>query len=433
MLLIGSRHRRDSCSEAYRFARSSPVSANPKAGLDVSGLLSWGSSIAPPSTQPSCVVTRPDRRLDFVPGLPRPDRVPLLPFLPASAVCYAASESEDPLVRRSAGLLHPAADHGVRHVSDSLTRPRSRASDPKVVDPKVHPGIVPCGEDPSKRSPPRQPSTMPSPRLVLSDAVAFTGWRSLSPLEPRSPACHHAAPHRSRPQGFLPPRSPLRSRDVAVPRPLDAPLGFGSTRSDAAARVALPSSRWTFRLAARTASASPHPNVKGRQGVSALSGSLRPTWGHPRRDDRSRSRWLRRVSRRSRLGRIPDGPRRGCQWICPEERSTASVRTPEGIRFPTSSRRISEETRSRPSAAPKSGGRWFELLPSVLPRLPAYMMERPLAAYFHTRRCARTRATRAHPPPEEGVCCVELVSRIPKDSSNERAGGATRRWALGGS
>lgn len=90
--------------------------------------------------------------------------------------------------------------------------------------------VVPCGEDPSKRSPPRQPSTMPSPRLVLSDAVAFTGWRSLSPLEPRSPACHHAAPHCSRPQGFLPPRSPLRSCDVAVARPLDAPLGFGSTR-----------------------------------------------------------------------------------------------------------------------------------------------------------------------------------------------------------
>jgi hypothetical protein len=224
-----------------------------------------------------CVVPRPGRRPDFGSGLPRPDRVPLLPFLPASAVSYAASRSEDPLVRRSAGLLHPAADHGVRHVSDSLTRPRSRASDPKVVDPKVHPGIVPCGEDPSKRSPPRQPWTMPSPRLVLSDAVAFTGWRSLSPLEPRPLACRHAALCCSRPQGFLPPRSPLRSCDVAVARPLDAPLGFGSTRSDAAARIAPPSSRWTFRLAVRTASASPHPNVKGRQGVSALSGSLRPT------------------------------------------------------------------------------------------------------------------------------------------------------------
>jgi hypothetical protein len=84
-----------------------------------------------------CVVTRLGRRPDFGSGLPRPDRVPLLPFLPASAVCYAASRSEDPLVRRSAGLLHPAADHGVRQVSDSLARPRSRADDPKVVDPKV--------------------------------------------------------------------------------------------------------------------------------------------------------------------------------------------------------------------------------------------------------------------------------------------------------
>ena len=84
-----------------------------------------------------CVVTRLGRRPDFGSGLPRPDRVPLLPFLPASAVSYAASRSEDPLVRRSAGLLHPAADHGVRQVSDSLARPRSRTDDPKVVDPKV--------------------------------------------------------------------------------------------------------------------------------------------------------------------------------------------------------------------------------------------------------------------------------------------------------
>jgi hypothetical protein len=212
------------------------------------------------------------------------------------------------------------------------------------------PGIVPCGEDPSKRSPPRQPSTMPSPRLVLSDAVAYTGWRSLSPLEPRSLPCHHGALHCSRPQGFLPPRSPLRSRDVAVARRSMLPWALDRLVPDAAARIALPSSRWTFRLAARTASASPHPNVKGRQGVSALSGSLRSASGCPRRDDRARSRWLRRISRRSRLGRIPDGPRRGCQWIRPERGSTASVRTPEGMRFPTSSRRISEETRSRPSA-----------------------------------------------------------------------------------
>lgn len=50
-----------------------------------------------------------------------------------------------------------------------------------------------------------------------------------------------------------------------------------------------------------------------------------------------------------------------------------------------------------PALAPKSGGRWFELLPSVLPRLPAYMMERPLAADTHARRREHLRATRAHP------------------------------------
>jgi len=50
-----------------------------------------------------------------------------------------------------------------------------------------------------------------------------------------------------------------------------------------------------------------------------------------------------------------------------------------------------------PALAPKSGGRWFELLPSVLPRLPAYMMERPLAADTRARRREHLRATRAHP------------------------------------
>lgn len=45
--------------------------------------------------------------------LPRSASVPLLPFLPASAV-YSA--------HRLAGLLHPATDHGVRHVSESRFR-----------------------------------------------------------------------------------------------------------------------------------------------------------------------------------------------------------------------------------------------------------------------------------------------------------------------
>jgi hypothetical protein len=399
MLLIGSRHRRDSCSKAYRFARSSCVPVDPKIDLDVSGLLSWGSSIAPSSTQPSCVVTRPDRRLDFGSGLPRPDHVPLLPFLPAPAVCYAASRSEDPLVRRSAGLLHPAADHGVRHVSDSLTRPRSRASDPKVVDPKVHPGIVPCGEDPSKRSPPRQPWTMPSPRLVLSDAAAFTGWRSLSPFERRSLACHHAALLCSRPQGFLPPRSPLRSWDVAIPRPLDAPLGFGSTRSrrcraHRAAQLALdipPGGPNRFGV--------PSPEREGK------AGCFGPVWllatgiesspkgrpcaiavapaGLPKESPRPHPR-------RATKGMPVDPPREEVHRVGPHARRHSV----SDVIANASPKRLLRD----PALAPKSGGRWFELLPSVLPRLPAYMMERPLAADTHARRRAHLRVTRAHPP-----------------------------------
>jgi hypothetical protein len=361
-----------------------------------------------------CVVTRPSRRLDFGSGLPHPDRVPLLPFLPAPAVCYAASRSEDPLVRWSAGLLHPAADHGVRQVSDSLTRPRGRASTRRSIQESSPVARTlrsvpllgsrrPCRHRASSfRTRSRSPAGVPSRRWSRARSRVTTPRCSALDLR----AFFH--------RGVRCVRGTLPSRDRSM-----LPWALDRLVPDAAARIALPSSRWTFRLAARTASASPHPNVKGRQGVSALSGSLRSASSPPRRDDRARSRWLWRVSRRSRLGRIPDGPRRGWQWIRPERRSTASVRTPEGVRFPTSSRRISEETRSRPSVAPKSGGRWFELLPSVLPRLPAYMMERPLAADTHARRRVHLRATRAHP---EG-CGVEPVSRTPKDSRDERAGG----------
>jgi hypothetical protein len=52
----------------------------------------------------------------FGPGLPPPGLVPPLPFLPAPTVFSAPC---------LAGLLHPAADHGVRHVSgsDAVTLP----------------------------------------------------------------------------------------------------------------------------------------------------------------------------------------------------------------------------------------------------------------------------------------------------------------------
>jgi hypothetical protein len=139
------------------------------------------------------------------------------------------------------------------------------------------------------------------------------------------------------------------------------------------------------------------------------------------------------LPKESRLGRIPDGPRRGCQWIRPERRSTASVRHPKvcGCRRnrDASPKRLVRD----PAPTPKSGGRWFELLPSVLPRLPAYM-RRDRSPQTFTPGGVPACAPLARPlPSEEGASCVEPVTRIPKDASSGRTGGATRRWALGGS
>jgi len=154
-----------------------------------------------------------------------------------------------------------------------------------------------------------------------------------------------------RPQGFLPPRSPLRARDVAAARPLDAPLGFGSTRSDAAARFAPPDlviGRFAWRPSRFGV-----PRPERREKAMEFRPCLAPC-------DRCAvvpegSTAIDRVgsglSRRRDLGRIPDPEGLwDASGSTPRGGSTASVRAPEGEGLPTSSRRISEETRTRPSA-----------------------------------------------------------------------------------
>jgi len=80
-----------------------------------SGRLSWGCPrISPPSTQSTRVHSQAGSREEdpsFGSNQPRSELVPPLPFLPASTVFSA---------RQPAGLLHPAADHGVRHVSGGM-------------------------------------------------------------------------------------------------------------------------------------------------------------------------------------------------------------------------------------------------------------------------------------------------------------------------
>jgi hypothetical protein len=307
MLLIGSRHRRDSCSEAYRFARSGCVPADPKIDLDVSGLLSWGSSIAPPSTRPSLqphpawAVAQTSARDCHVPSMCRSCRSSRLQrFLPQRAGPKTHS-FDGPRV-----CCTPQPTMGFAKFRNSLARPRSRAADPKVVDPKVR-GSRPLWRRPFEAFPSSAASTMPSPRHVLSDAVAFTGWAC--PLAVRvALAC--VSPRRAAPLST----SGLCSTEESVAfvrrcRRTTARCSLGlwiDPFPDAAARRAA-------QLALDVSPGGPNrfgvpaPERGGRQGVSALSGSMRPMVGSPRREDRV-DRGGSGDSRRSNLGRTPPWP-----------------------------------------------------------------------------------------------------------------------------
>jgi hypothetical protein len=215
---------------------------------------------------------------------------------------------------------------------------------------------------------------------------------------------------------------PRRARSM-LPWALDRPV------PDAAARVALPGVvRRTFRLAVRTASASPDPNVEGRQGVSALSGSCDPLPRASPKGRRGGSPWLRHLPKEAPRPHPP----RATRWmpvdLPREEAPPRRSEHPKAQGF----RRHRDASPKRlvrdPVLAPKSGDRWFELVLAILPRLPAYLMVRPLAA---------------HDPPEGRNVRAPLAG-VPKDAPSNptprpegrvarRAVSTTRRWALGGS
>jgi hypothetical protein len=129
------------------------------------------------------------------------------------------TRSEDLASWQLAGLLHPAADRGVRPVSDFL------GSEDLPVH---HPGGArlqkPSSQARTLRSVLLPGSSLPSPR-----SPAFTGKRCPLAVGPNR-TCRHAQSE-PRPRGLAPPRSPFleprRFRHVRV----DAPMGFGSTRS----------------------------------------------------------------------------------------------------------------------------------------------------------------------------------------------------------
>ena len=399
MLLIGSRHRHLSCSEAFPVRAVRIRRGRPEGRPRRPGLLSWGSSIAPPPTRPSLRFTRLGRRPDFGSGLPRPEHVPLLPFLPASAVSSAASGSEDPLVRLSAGLLHPAAGHGVHHVSDFLLG-LSTERRPEGRGPRGPSRSRPLWRRPFEAF----PSSAAGP---CRHRVSSFRTRSRSPTgvpsrrsEPRPLPCRHGALRCSPTSGLSSAEEsvamratlPLRARSM-LPWALDRLVSRCCRARRAAQRC------WTFHLAARTALVSLDPNVEGRQGVSALSGSCDPSAASVPEGMIAAGRGGSGISRRRRLGRTPPRApkdRWNASGSAPRGGPTASAPAPEGVGVPASSRRISEETRTRPSA------RSEERRPVVRARAPhpsavARVPDGETARRTHARpeACARARHSRA--------------------------------------
>lgn len=184
-----------------------------------------------------CVHSRLDRHPGIGPRPPGLELVPFLPFLPASTVSSAEAPPEDGALDGLRVCCTPQPVVGfamfpapVRSLDrlDCGSFPRGLCE--AFLD----------GEYPSKRSPPRQPTTAsphPPPREGDSvHRVAFPLAVELRRVHPVSPRNRSS---RSRPQGLSPPESPLRCRSVsAAHRPM-LPWALDRTRPDACRAVAL--------------------------------------------------------------------------------------------------------------------------------------------------------------------------------------------------
>jgi len=352
MLLIGSRHRCQSCSEATRFARSGASQPTRRStSTSRTPLLGF---IDHPSVDTTVLRPHPIQAVAWtsirdchVPNVFRSCRSSRLQRFPP--------QRSDPKIRSFDGprvCCTPQPTMGFTTFRTPWKRPLDRTPTRRSMDPKVRGESSPVAK--TLRSVPLLGSlAMPSPRCTLSGAVAFTDWRSLSPFEPCPLPCRHGALLCSSTSGLSSAEESVAfaRRCRCAPARCSLGLWIDSFRCCRAFR-ATPSGDGTFRLAAQPLRRPPTRTSREGNGVSALSGSAR------RKVLPSPKGWLRSVamapappegdaSAASTMG--PEGLW-GCQWIHPERRSTASVRAPEGEGLPTSSRRISEETRTRPSA-----------------------------------------------------------------------------------
>lgn len=184
-----------------------------------------------------CVHSRLDRHPGIGPRLPSLERVPFLPFLPASTVFSAEAPSEDGALDSLRVCCTPQPVVGFAMFPApvrSLDRLDRRSFPRDLCEAFL------SGEYPSKRSPFRQPTTAsPHPpsregdcvhRVAFPLAVELLRVHSVSPRNRRS---------RPRPQGFSPPGSPLRRRRVSAAHRSMLPWALDRARSDACRAVAL--------------------------------------------------------------------------------------------------------------------------------------------------------------------------------------------------
>lgn len=127
-----------------------------------------------------------DPKTSFGPEMPLSERVPPLSFFPTTAACSAP---------HPAGLLHPATGHGVRLVLCHIA--------------PFDAGALLQTRYPSKLSPLWQHGFGQGPEGLAPEVVALPPLLAARFVLPR------ALPS-AQPQGFAPPESPLRTRDVAA-------------------------------------------------------------------------------------------------------------------------------------------------------------------------------------------------------------------------
>lgn len=364
------------------------------------GLLSWGSSI--PLRRHDCRLRPlpPEPSLRLRSGTTTSRTRSVLAVPPGFNGFLRRERVRGPALRLPAGLLHPAAGRGVHQVSDSRSAFRlSAARRPSTRRPD---GIIPCGEYPSKRFPPRQPSTKPSPRVLLSDSAAFTSWRAFSSFVARPLPCCHGALHAQ-------PTSRLCSTEESVADDAAFPLRTARCSHGLLSRHVpmLPRGWAPSRQAGRFASRAnprgvPGPEQSwGRQSVSALSGSMRPMFDRiPEGSERNRSR-VALVH--------PEGSNSAASRRTPRGSWDADGSTPKGGSTPSAPwhpkalglRRIASRPRRdspRPSAHPEGQRRWFELVLPSLARSPAHLWRACSPPTSDARRRGHPRATRARVP-----------------------------------